>query len=502
MSEADDDALQRYLNGELPAVNAEALEKRLLEEPLLAERLLSLARDEAVLREWALGLQASHSKEATAGLHGAVLRGAAPVPRAAGRWNWKWRFAAAATVIVVCTAAFILRTNQRDVVARITHGAQGASILRSGAGVSVADGQELLCGDELRVQDGGMVSVDYSDGTHVELGGRNDRGWDGADSHAESSAVFEPAEHRASGKTVRLRAGVLFASVAKQPAGSPMLISAEYAEAEVLGTRLILIANKADTRLTVDEGAVSFRRTDSETVVVRGGYVAVAARGVALEALPVEKKSMTANADSTQPHPTDKPETSIPPAPPALAVALSGWEFDMGPEFPGATGSLNLEPHASRNAQECLKLVGDFTKGGKYVQTGKRIPPVEISELAMWARSADSDRLTIRVLDASGQTHQWRIKMQTTDDWQRVVLPLEYFFAHPADARAVPAISNYEHWDGAKDGAWHGPATAIYFILPYAEKKKVQTILFSDVSILPRAPPLKDGTKRKDGDSH
>ena len=43
----DDELLQTYLDGALPAEDARALEARLKAEPPLAERLLTLAQDEA-----------------------------------------------------------------------------------------------------------------------------------------------------------------------------------------------------------------------------------------------------------------------------------------------------------------------------------------------------------------------------------------------------------------------------------------------------------------------
>src|SRR5262249_5379531 len=49
----DAERLQAYLDGELPGDEAAAVEARLKAEPELAEALVVLARDEAVIREWA-----------------------------------------------------------------------------------------------------------------------------------------------------------------------------------------------------------------------------------------------------------------------------------------------------------------------------------------------------------------------------------------------------------------------------------------------------------------
>lgn len=168
----------------------------------------------------------------------------------------------------------------------------------------------------------------------------------------------------------------------------------------------------------------------------------------------------------------------------------SGWSFNNGAEFPGATGSLTADADAARDGHESLKLVGDFTKGGMYVQAGKRIAGhgagVDIRELSMWVRSPNSDGFTLRINDASGQTHQIKIKMESGPDWQHIVLPLERFFAHRGEADAVTTISKYESWGGAKDGAWHGPATAIYLLLGTGGKKIQTTMWLNDIEILPK----------------
>ena len=165
----------------------------------------------------------------------------------------------------------------------------------------------------------------------------------------------------------------------------------------------------------------------------------------------------------------------------------TGWTFNNGQEFPGATGSLAVDAVAKREGRASLKLTGDFTKGGNYVEAGRKIDGVDIRELSMWIRSPDLERFTVRINDASGQTHQIDIKTERGPDWRRVVLPLERFFAKRGDADAVTSIAKYESWGGAKDGAWHGPATAIYILIGKTEEKKQVDLWLSDVSIVPRA---------------
>ena len=117
-----------------------------------------------------------------------------------------------------------------------------------------------------------------------------------------------------------------------------------------------------------------------------------------------------------------------------------GWAFNNGQEFPGATGSLSVDADAKRNDRESLKLIGDFTKGGNYVEAGRKLEKteaVDVRELSFWLRNPDADQLSLRLNDASGQTHQIVVKTAESPDWQHVVLPLEQFFAHRGQADAV-----------------------------------------------------------------
>lgn len=166
-----------------------------------------------------------------------------------------------------------------------------------------------------------------------------------------------------------------------------------------------------------------------------------------------------------------------------------GWTFNNGREFPGATGTLTVDADAKHEGHDSLKLVGDFTKGGGYVQVGRKIDNVDIRELSMWVRNPDAERFTLRLNDASGQTHQIVVKTERAADWQHIVLPIEKFFARRGEADAVTSIAKYESWGGAKDGQWHGPATAIYLLLtnPRDDREnKVHSLWLNEVSILPR----------------
>ena len=164
----------------------------------------------------------------------------------------------------------------------------------------------------------------------------------------------------------------------------------------------------------------------------------------------------------------------------------AGWTFNNGAEFPGATGSLVADPEVKRDGRTSLKLVGDFTRGGGYVDAGRKFDGVDIRELSFWVRNLQSDRFSLRINDASGQTHQIVITAQPRNEWQQLVLPLEKFFAHRGEADAVTSIAKYESWGGAQDGRWHGPATAIYLLVPNPRDNKAHTLWFNDIVVVPR----------------
>ena len=169
-----------------------------------------------------------------------------------------------------------------------------------------------------------------------------------------------------------------------------------------------------------------------------------------------------------------------------------GWTFDNGREFPGATGKLSVDAAAKHNGRDSLRLDADFTKGGNYVQAAGALPDKDIGELSFWLRAPGSEVLTIRIVEAAGQCHQINLKIQQTDDWQQVVLPLARFFAKRGTPDAVPIIAKYEFWGGANDGKWHGPGKTLVVLTGPSGDKKVRTLWLNDVKAVaaPASPAV------------
>ncbi|MEI6165823.1 MAG: sugar-binding protein [bacterium] len=139
-----------------------------------------------------------------------------------------------------------------------------------------------------------------------------------------------------------------------------------------------------------------------------------------------------------------------------LQAGEMDWSFDNGREFKGAKGSLILlkdEPEAGRNG---MRLAGDFTGGGAYVQAVRKLPELAgstLDSLVLTLRSTNCTKFTVRMTDSTGQCHQQKIATLVADgQWHEVVLdPLK--------------IAGGEHWGGANDGQWHGSPSMVAVIL-------------------------------------
>lgn len=101
----------------------------------------------------------------------------------------------------------------------------------------------------------------------------------------------------------------------------------------------------------------------------------------------------------------------------------SGWIFDNGREFKGATGSLTVDESEIHQGNPSIHLQGDFTKGGGYVQIGIKFKPTDIEDLSFWVKNPGAENFTLRLIDGSGQRHQLKILTDSSDDWQQINFP-------------------------------------------------------------------------------
>lgn len=141
-----------------------------------------------------------------------------------------------------------------------------------------------------------------------------------------------------------------------------------------------------------------------------------------------------------------------------------GWEFGNGPEFPGARGKLELAAESYRD-EPVLSLYGDFSKGGNYVQAAIGLPEIAIDTLSFWVNApAGVSQLTVRLVDASEQCHQIKLKINEKGGWQQIVLPVEKFFKTMGTPSALDIAAQYEKWGGANDGKWKQPGRLLVIL--------------------------------------
>ncbi len=162
-----------------------------------------------------------------------------------------------------------------------------------------------------------------------------------------------------------------------------------------------------------------------------------------------------------------------------------GWSFDNGQEFPGATGKLSTDPAEG----DALKLEGDFTKGGNYVQAMTQLEDTDITSISCLIKYPNASGFTMRIGDSTNQCHQINVKIKNSPDWQKFNFDMGSYLAEKGNSPAAEVVTKYENWGGANDGKWHGPAKYIVFIIgPDREKQLLKpTMWIKDLKVRGKA---------------
>ncbi len=133
--------------------------------------------------------------------------------------------------------------------------ADGSTMAATGNGTVRSGETVITAGDEDR------VVLRYDDGTEIVL-------------HGCSTLTIDRSPR--GGKQLLLKAGLLQADVAPQPAGSPLWIVTPQARVRVLGTRFELSADEYDgTRLDLESGRVELVRSNEKPVRVEPNSIAI-----------------------------------------------------------------------------------------------------------------------------------------------------------------------------------------------------------------------------------
>lgn len=238
MTPDDLDALQAYLDSE-PADGS--LEARLKAEPALADALVRLAHDDAVLREWAL----------------AEAEPTTPSARFAGRMSF--RPALLAGLAVALALAVGVLPGPRTPFARL-EAMQGDVRVRAGDSDRPAvPGESLVAGQQvLTVGPDSSAVVRYGDAARLELG---------SDTHIRIDTAT---------RCVFLSEGVVVADVASVPRGGPLVLRTPHAEASGRGRFQFSSVTDATVVESVSTELRLTRTSDGRSISIPPGSYALA----------------------------------------------------------------------------------------------------------------------------------------------------------------------------------------------------------------------------------
>jgi hypothetical protein len=315
-----EDLIGRLLDGELAPDEWSELLGLVRDDPALLEQLHDqletselLALSEDPVRRSPLFLEATRSRLADDGFVSGVraaLAGRSTDRRRSRAPGWPGVFAASAAAAVL--TAVLLWPRGKAEIARVT-GLNGSLQWIGDGGRLERDlkvGTVLGGGTLEALSADSWMSLEFHDGSAATVSG---------------PAMLTLAEDGQ--KQLNLREGSLFAKVARQAKGRPMLIRTRTAELEVLGTRLDVEAVPEATRLYVDEGRVRVTRLVDGSVAevpARHQVVASADRTEALTPTPraeaVDRWKSRLNASVGKPLP---PEGGLPARLRAMPIILS-----------------------------------------------------------------------------------------------------------------------------------------------------------------------------------
>lgn len=152
------------------------------------------------------------------------------------------------------------------------------------------------------------------------------------------------------------------------------------------------------------------------------------------------------------------------------------WAYVGGEEFPGAKGSLTMDTAAPHGGKRSARLSADFSGGGAYVGTWRDLGSLkgqEFKEIRLWVKATNVTSIGVRLIDSTDQCHQSRVALPASSAgaWQELVL-------------RVRDLVGGEHWSGANDGQWHGPAKGLGLNVGN-EGPKEKTLWIDDVEVVP-----------------
>jgi hypothetical protein len=153
--------------------------------------------------------------------------------------------------------------------------------------------------------------------------------------------------------------------------------------------------------------------------------------------------------------------------------SLRGWGTGAGDAAPLPTGGMKLVTGNAHGGKSAGSFFFDTTNRG-YVTSGlAQVFPPEVRAIRFWTRPEGRVELLVRLVDASGQTHQISLP-QEKGDWRQVVLQFD---------KPWPG-----HFQGKDDGLFHQPFRSIQFLRHSGSDPAKGTILIDDLEAVTTAP--------------
>jgi len=261
---APDPLIDAYLEGDLDDRQALALQTWLSADREHVRAFVRLTALHSGLRR---ALSGSAAPSAPSSRPISARRARTSARRALPRWIVP---ALAAGLMFAVGGVLLARSTPVDSDERVVVTAGAAVVERNRSTVEVRVGDALAPGDRLRVTEGELMLA-YIDGTVLSFA-------------AGTQAHLPAAVAGTAGKRVGIDHGRLRASVARQPAGRPLVIVTADVDLTVIGTELSCTCSVGSTRLEVASGRVRVgRHGDGQSVEAGAGDYVQAVPGQALE---------------------------------------------------------------------------------------------------------------------------------------------------------------------------------------------------------------------------
>jgi WD40 repeat protein len=280
----DKDLVQAYLDGELTPEQTGALEHRLRSDACLADLVIAMSRDEAIITEWAKARVAELAYSEPRRVSPRVLahRGS---PRRGPRWLAAGILAASvAAGIVIAILGFPKQRDPNNSVAVATtpkadeaqayaklEDVQGEVYVVSDKGeIAAQPGQTLLYGQSLRTRGDGSAVVAFADTSRLEVS--NDTTVRFMNSGPQVASQKEP-----SGTKVFIDEGSATVDVSRKTDDRPLVVATPHAETRVVDARASVTSGGKGTRIEPERGQVKVaRKSDGRSIDVPTGWNAMA----------------------------------------------------------------------------------------------------------------------------------------------------------------------------------------------------------------------------------